>query len=108
MTTRADIDLKKAAKLFANRFATGASVTKNNQGEDEIHIQGDVADDVSIRVTFLSCLSVTDSEIRMTSQVEDMMLDEDDKKATAVFGGRIGEDQIEVIDEKLKKKAPGT
>lgn len=40
------VDLKKASKLFANKFATGASVTKNNQGEDEIVIQGDVAYEV--------------------------------------------------------------
>lgn len=40
------IDLKKAAKLFAGRFATGSSVSKNPQGEDEIVIQGDVGDDV--------------------------------------------------------------
>jgi len=40
------IDLKKAAKQLAGRFATGASVTKNAQGFDEIVVQGDVADDV--------------------------------------------------------------
>ncbi|THV05371.1 density-regulated protein DRP1 [Dendrothele bispora CBS 962.96] len=40
------IDLKKAAKQFASKFATGASVTKNPQGQDEIVIQGDVSDDV--------------------------------------------------------------
>ncbi|KAM0751892.1 density-regulated protein DRP1 [Meredithblackwellia eburnea MCA 4105] len=77
-----DIDLKKAAKLFANKFATGASVTKNPQGEDEIHIQGDVAD-----------------------EVEEMILDPDDKKAFAVFAGKVGEDQVEVVVEKPKKKA---
>ncbi|EPQ58864.1 density-regulated protein DRP1 [Gloeophyllum trabeum ATCC 11539] len=41
-----DIDLKKAAKLFAQTFATGASVTKNAQGLDEIVVQGDVSDEV--------------------------------------------------------------
>ncbi|CAA7258480.1 unnamed protein product [Cyclocybe aegerita] len=40
------IDLKKAAKQLAGRFATGASVTKNAQGLDEIVVQGDVADEV--------------------------------------------------------------
>jgi translation initiation factor 1 (eIF-1/SUI1) len=29
---KTDIELKKAAKLFANKFATGGSVTKNAQG----------------------------------------------------------------------------
>ncbi|RKP22336.1 translation initiation factor SUI1 [Syncephalis pseudoplumigaleata] len=41
-----DVDMKKAAKLFANKFACGSSVTKNNQGKDEIVVQGDVTDDV--------------------------------------------------------------
>lgn len=39
-----DIDLKKAAKLFAGKFACGSSVTKNPQGNDEIVVQGDVQD----------------------------------------------------------------
>jgi len=37
-----DIHLKKAAKLFAQKFSCGSSVS----GEDEIIIQGDVTDDV--------------------------------------------------------------
>ncbi|RIA95281.1 translation initiation factor SUI1 [Glomus cerebriforme] len=41
-----DIDLKKAAKSFASKFACGSSVVKNNQGNDEIVIQGDVSDDL--------------------------------------------------------------
>ena len=40
------IDLKKAAKLFATKFATGSSVTKNAQLQDEIVVQGDVADEI--------------------------------------------------------------
>ena len=42
----AGIDLKKAAKFFAQRFATGASVSKTPQGDDEIVIQGEVSDEV--------------------------------------------------------------
>ena len=38
----AGIDLKKAAKLFANKFSCGSSVT----GDDEIVIQGDFSYDV--------------------------------------------------------------
>ena len=38
------VDLKKAAKLFANKFACGCSVTKNAAGKDEIVVQGDVMD----------------------------------------------------------------
>jgi density-regulated protein DRP1 len=41
-----NIDLKKAAKQFASKFATGASVTKNPQGQEEIVVQGDVSDEV--------------------------------------------------------------
>jgi translation initiation factor 1 (eIF-1/SUI1) len=41
-----DVDLKKAAKLFATKFACGSSVTKNPAGFDEIVIQGDLQDDV--------------------------------------------------------------
>ncbi|KAG1173286.1 hypothetical protein G6F70_005945 [Rhizopus microsporus] len=40
------VDLKKAAKMFANRFACGSSVAKNNQGQDEIVVQGDFSDDI--------------------------------------------------------------
>lgn len=41
-----DIDLKKAAKFLAQKYATGASVTKNPQGQDEIVVQGDVSDEL--------------------------------------------------------------
>ncbi|KAJ3413599.1 Translation machinery-associated protein 22 [Chytridiales sp. JEL 0842] len=41
-----DIELKKAAKLIATKFACGASVTKNASGDDEIVVQGDVQDEV--------------------------------------------------------------
>ena len=46
MRPRADVDLKKAAKFFAQKFATGTSVTKNTQGLDEIVVQGDVSGDI--------------------------------------------------------------
>ena len=75
-----DIDLKKASKLFANKFATGASVSKNPQGEDEIVIQGDVA-----------------------YEVEEMLLKKTGKEGD-VFGGRVPEDNIDIIDVKRKKK----
>lgn len=41
-----DVDMKKMAKTFASRFATGASVTKSPEGKDEIVIQGDVGEEV--------------------------------------------------------------
>ena len=37
-----DVDLKKAAKQFAQKFSCGSSVT----GDDEIVIQGDITDDI--------------------------------------------------------------
>lgn len=75
------IDLKKASKLFANKFATGASVSKNPQGDDEIVIQGDVA-----------------------YEVEEMLLKKTGKEGDT-FGGKVPEDNIEIIDVKKKKKA---
>lgn len=41
-----DVELKKAAKFLAQKFATGASVTKNAQGQDEVVVQGDVSDEI--------------------------------------------------------------
>lgn len=40
-----NIDMKKLAKTFALKFATGASVTKNAEKKEEIMVQGDVSDD---------------------------------------------------------------
>ncbi|KAI9018283.1 eukaryotic translation initiation factor 1-like protein [Hyaloraphidium curvatum] len=42
-----DIDLKKAAKTFANKFACGSSVTKNAEGKDEIVVQGEFAVEIA-------------------------------------------------------------
>ncbi|KXS13694.1 density-regulated protein DRP1 [Gonapodya prolifera JEL478] len=42
-----DVDLKKAAKMFATKFACGASVTKTPDGRDEIVVQGEFADEIS-------------------------------------------------------------
>lgn len=40
-----NIDMKKLAKTFALKFATGASVTKNAEKKEEILVQGDVSDE---------------------------------------------------------------
>jgi hypothetical protein len=69
-----DIDLKKAAKQFATKFATGSSVKANAAGEDEIVVQGDVADEIL-----------------------DMIVD-----GVGVLKG-IPEDNVEIIEEKKKK-----
>lgn len=41
-----EIDMKKLAKTFASKFATGCSVSKNAEKKEEIVIQGDVLEDV--------------------------------------------------------------
>lgn len=48
-----DVDLKKTAKVFASKFATGSSVSKNAEKKDEIVIQGDVATEVEEYLTGL-------------------------------------------------------
>lgn len=41
-----DLDLKKVAKEFGKKFATGSSVTKTPSGGEEIVVQGDVSDEI--------------------------------------------------------------
>lgn len=41
------LDLKKVAKEFGKKFATGSSVTKTASGGEEITVQGDVSDDIA-------------------------------------------------------------
>ena len=40
------LDLKKIAKEFGKKFATGSSVTKTASGGEEITVQGDVSEDI--------------------------------------------------------------
>ncbi len=40
------LDLKKVAKDFGKKFATGSSVTKTASGGEEIVVQGDLSDDI--------------------------------------------------------------
>ena len=40
------LDLKKVAKDFGKKFATGSSVTKTASGGEEIVVQGDVSDEI--------------------------------------------------------------
>ncbi|EKM80021.1 hypothetical protein AGABI1DRAFT_113252 [Agaricus bisporus var. burnettii JB137-S8] len=69
-----NIDLKKAAKQLASKFATGASVTKTPSGGEEIVVQGDVAHEVM------------------------EMLEE----GVGLLKG-VPEDNIEIVEEKKKK-----
>ena len=41
-----NLDIKKVAKDFGKKFATGASVTKVPGGGEEITVQGDLSDDI--------------------------------------------------------------
>ncbi|AGO13449.1 AaceriACL112Cp [[Ashbya] aceris (nom. inval.)] len=41
-----EIDMKKLAKTFASKFATGCSVSKNAEKKEEVVVQGDIADEV--------------------------------------------------------------
>lgn len=40
------LDLKKVAKDFGKKFATGSSVTKTAAGSEEIVVQGDVSEEI--------------------------------------------------------------
>lgn len=40
------LDLKKVAKEWGKKFATGSSVTKTPSGGEEVTVQGDVAYDI--------------------------------------------------------------
>ncbi|KAJ7510491.1 translation initiation factor SUI1 [Mycena galericulata] len=70
------IDLKKASKQFATKFATGSSVTKNPQGLEEIVVSGDVSDEI---------LEMIENEV-------------------GVLKG-IPADNVELVEEKKKKGA---
>ncbi|CUM62841.1 uncharacterized protein PRCAT00000399001 [Priceomyces carsonii] len=45
-----NIDMKKLAKTFASKFATGASVTKNAEKKEEIMVQGDISDEAKVYI----------------------------------------------------------
>lgn len=80
--------MKKAAKLFAQRFATGGSVIKNAAGIDEIVVQGDVS-----------------------QEIYDMIVEANDASGEGGKGGKKGldvlkgvlVDNIEMVEEKRKK-----
>ncbi|CAM9018141.1 unnamed protein product [Wickerhamomyces anomalus] len=71
-----EIDMKKLAKTFASKFATGCSVTKNAEKKEEIIVQGDVGDAVEEYISGLL----------------------KEKGLTDI--------KVEQIEEKKKKKAP--
>jgi density-regulated protein DRP1 len=68
------LDIKKVAKDFGKKFATGSSVTKIPGGGEEITVQGDLSEDI---LEFL------------------------------VEKFEVPEDNVELIEDKKKKKAEG-
>jgi density-regulated protein DRP1 len=68
------LDIKKVAKDFGKKFATGSSVTKIPGGGEEITVQGDLSDDI---LEFL------------------------------VERFEVPEDNVELIEDKKKKKSEG-
>lgn len=71
------LDLKKVAKDFGKKFATGSSVTKVPAGGECITVQGDLSDDIFDYLT----------------------------EGPKEYSDVIPEDNVECIEEK-KKKAP--
>jgi density-regulated protein DRP1 len=68
------LDIKKVAKDFGKKFATGSSVTKIPGGGEEITVQGDLSEDI-----------------------QDFLVDKYE----------VPEDNIELIEDKKKKKTEG-
>ncbi|RAR08565.1 glycosyltransferase family 22 protein [Stemphylium lycopersici] len=69
------LDIKKVAKDFGKKFATGSSVTKIPGGGEEITVQGDLSEDIL-----------------------EFLVDKYDE---------VPEDNVELIEDKKKKKAEG-
>jgi density-regulated protein DRP1 len=69
------LDIKKVAKDFGKKFATGSSVTKIPGGGEEITVQGDLSEDIL-----------------------EFLVDKYEE---------VPEDNVELIEDKKKKKAEG-
>ena len=80
--------MKKAAKLFAQKFATGASVTKNAAGMDEIIVQGDVSQEV----------------FDMIDEAQEEGAGGKGKKGLDILKGVVIEN-VDIVEEKKKKTA---
>ena len=70
------LDIKKVAKDFGKKFATGSSVTKIPGGGEEITVQGDLSDDIL-----------------------EFLVDKYDE---------VPEENVELIEDKKKKKGEGS
>lgn len=83
-------------------------MSKTANGDEEILIQGDVSYDVRPLSSSDFPRVSADALDEWYVQVEEMILDHDNKKLMDVFLGKIDGDQIELIEEKPKKKPPPT
>jgi density-regulated protein len=61
-----DVDIKKAAKMLANKFARGASVSKTVEGKEEIVVQGDLVDEIEEFI--LEQYKVSEDQIAMKEE----------------------------------------
>lgn len=80
-----DIDMKKLAKTFASKFATGCSVTKTVEKKEEIVIQGDVGDAVAVYIAGL--LKEKGLDNIKVEQVEEKKKKKKDPAEIAAAGG---------------------
>lgn len=76
-----NIDMKKLAKTFASKFATGASVSKTADKKEEILVQGDVSDEARVYIEkLLEDQGLHDIKV-------EQMDEKKKKKATTPVGG---------------------
>lgn len=78
-----NIDMKKLAKTFASKFATGASVSKNAEGKEEILVQGDLSDEAKAYIEKLL-------EEQGMNEVKVEQIDDKKKKAAAAAAAEAG------------------
>lgn len=77
-----EIDMKKLAKTFALKFATGASVSKTADKKEEILVQGDVSDEAKEYIEkLLEEKGLTDIKVE---QIDDKKKQKKDAAAAAL------------------------
>lgn len=75
-----DIDMKKLAKTFSSKFATGASVGKTADKKEEILVQGDVSDEAKAYIEKLL------QEKGLNEVKVEQIMEKKKKKADPVIG----------------------
>lgn len=77
-----EIDMKKLAKTFASKFATGASVGKTADKKEEILVQGDVSDEAKAYIEKLL------EEKGLNDVKVDQIMEKKKKKPEPVLGAK--------------------